>query len=254
MLKYVGVWINLCILRLDGKLSSNLAFGKPAAMSTVYNSISTPARAVDGNHRTGLFFSLCATSKYGDQEPWWMVDLRGYFHIHHIIITNGADPYFAAQGLHSFTIDVFTKNPIGCALATPVQCYNRTDPMGRGETVQFQCLSPVIGRFVRIKKWRMTNILDKLVLCEVQIFSTNAIDCAPLRFFHRILGARLNSTNVIISDVDDVMHCASRCGDGDCLAFNYNQNSQQCQLISTSAFNDSKTMTSSWDYYGMDFC
>ncbi|XP_041379164.1 fucolectin-1-like [Gigantopelta aegis] len=252
MLKYVSVWITLCILRLNGTLFSNLAFQKPATMSTVYNYISTPARAVDGNNGTDWYSDFCASSNYDDLEPWWMVDLRGYFHIHNVTITNRGDGNW--RRLHSFTIDVFTENPIGCARATPVQCYNRTDQLGRGETVQFKCRSPVIGRFVRIKKWKMMSHDDVLTLCEVQVIGTKETACPFTRLFHRARGTRLDSTDDVISGVADVMNCASRCGHRDCLAFNYNQNSQQCQLISAPTFLDSTTMTSSWDYYGVDLC
>ncbi|XP_041379470.1 uncharacterized protein LOC121392198 isoform X2 [Gigantopelta aegis] len=219
MLKYVGVWMmTLCVVRLN----------------------------MDGNT------SLSAATKYGDMEPWWMVDLRGYFDIHDVIVTNFTYSNLWRR-LHSFTIDVFMENPIGCARATPVQCYNRNDTLGRGETVQFKCRSPVIGRFVRIKKWRMENNYDTLMLSEVQVLGTRATDCAFSRLFHRVRETRLNSANDVISGVD-VMNCASRCGRRDCLAFIYNQNSQQCQLISAPTFDDSTTMTSSWDYYGVDLC
>ncbi|XP_041379467.1 uncharacterized protein LOC121392197 [Gigantopelta aegis] len=78
--------------------------------------------------------------------------------------------------------------------------------------------------------------------------------CGFSRLFHLVRETQLNSTNDVISGIVDVMNCASRCGHHDCLAFNYNQNSQQCQLISAPTFNDSATMTSSWDYYGVDLC
>ncbi|XP_041355259.1 fucolectin-7-like [Gigantopelta aegis] len=221
-------------------------------MSTVFNSRSSPSSAVDGNNGTDWYSDFCATSKHDDMEPWWMVDLHGYYHIHDVIITNRENTYW--WRLHSFTIDVFTENPIGCARATPVQCYNRTDPLGRGETVQFKCRSPVNGRFVRIKKWRMTDNRDTLILCEVQVFTTRATGCTSFRPFYRTLRTRLDSENVVISGASDVMNCASRCENSDCLAFNYNQNSQQCQLISAPTFKDSTKMTSSWDYYGVDFC
>ncbi|XP_041346804.1 fucolectin-like, partial [Gigantopelta aegis] len=171
MLKYVGVWMMaLCVVRLNGTFS-NLAFQKPVTMSSVFDANHLASGAVDGNNGTKWLLDLCTTMKHGDMEPWWMVDLRGYFHIHDVIITNC---YSWWQNLNSFTIDVFTENPIGCARATPVQCYNRTDPVGRAETVQFKCHSPVTGRFVRIKKWRMRTSKTQPILCEVQVLGTRA--------------------------------------------------------------------------------
>ncbi|XP_041346818.1 fucolectin-5-like isoform X2 [Gigantopelta aegis] len=244
MLKYVGVWMmTLCVVRLNGTFS-DVAFQKPATMSTVHTIASG---AVDGDTAS------CATTKNGDMEQWWMVDLRGYFDIHDVIIANCDDEYSWLY-LHSFTIDVFKENPIGCAGANPIQCYNRTDLLGRDETVQFKCRSPVIGRFVRIKKWRMMSESETLILCDVQVLGTRATGCGFSRLFHLVRETQLNSTNDVISGIVDVMNCASRCGHRDCLAFNYNQNSQQCQLISAPTFNDSATMTSSWDYYGVDLC
>ncbi|XP_041379542.1 fucolectin-like [Gigantopelta aegis] len=220
-------------------------------MSTVFGANSLPTYAVDGNNDTT--WNVCAETKYGYMDPWWMVDLHGYFDIHFVTITNYGH-YKWWQRLRTFTIDVFIENPIGCARATPVQCYNRTDPVGRGKTVQFKCRSPVTGRFVRIKKWKTVHTYDILVLCEVQVLGTRATGCPFSRPFHRVRETRLNSINDVIFGVLDVMNCASRCGHRDCLAFNYNQNSQQCQLISAPTFNDSTTMTSSWDYYGVDLC
>ncbi|XP_041347181.1 uncharacterized protein LOC121367077, partial [Gigantopelta aegis] len=131
----------------------------------MFNTNFTSSRAVDGNT------DFCAATRYDDIDQWWMVDLHGYFDIIDVIITN-FDRWWSY--LHSFTIDVFTENPIGCARATPVQCYNRTNALGRGKTVQFKCRSTVIGRFVRVKKWKLVKQFDILPLCEVQILGTRA--------------------------------------------------------------------------------
>ncbi|XP_041379165.1 fucolectin-4-like isoform X1 [Gigantopelta aegis] len=163
------VWVILSILRLDGN-SSNLAFEKPSTISTMLRATTTASRAVDGNNETRLKF--CAATTQDDMEPWWMVDLHGYFHIHDVTITT-INGWF----LHSFSIDVFTENPIGCARATSVQCYNRTDPLGQSETKQFRCHSPVIGPIIRVKMWKMLNTMDILFLCEVQVFGTRATGC-----------------------------------------------------------------------------
>ncbi|XP_041379168.1 uncharacterized protein LOC121391693 isoform X1 [Gigantopelta aegis] len=139
------VWVFPCILRLGGTFS-NVAFQKPATMSTVIDVYAIASHAVDG------YTYICAQTNYSDMEPWWMVDLRGYFDIHDVNVTSVYDWLW---NLHSFTIDVFTENPIGCARATPVQCYNRTDAQEPGETIQFECRSPVIGRSsVLSGEWR----------------------------------------------------------------------------------------------------
>ncbi|XP_041356435.1 uncharacterized protein LOC121373747 [Gigantopelta aegis] len=100
----------------------------------------------------------------------------------------------------------------------------------------------------------MRNKYDTPILCEVKVIGTRATGCDFSRLFHRVPETRLNSKNDVIFGVVDVMNCASRCVYRDCLAFNYNQNSQQCQLILAPTFDDSTTMTSSWDYYGVDLC
>ncbi|XP_041379489.1 fucolectin-4-like [Gigantopelta aegis] len=231
----------------------NLAFEKPAAMSTVFSNYHPPSKAVNGHLGTHWDYDFCTATKHGDMEPWWIVDLHGLFLIRDFIITNRGD--YLWERLHSFTIDVFTQNPVGCPHATSVQCYNRTDPLGEGETLTLSCHAPVIGRFVRIRKWKMADKVDILTFCQVQIAGTRVTGCDATKYLRRKQGIRLISKNVMISDVADIIHCLIRCGNSDdCLALNYNYHDRQCQLISTPNFSDSTLTTSLWDYYGMDMC
>ncbi|XP_041355426.1 uncharacterized protein LOC121373050 [Gigantopelta aegis] len=138
-------------------------------MSKVANANTIPSFAVDGNNGTDWNSDFSAVSAYYDLEPWWMVDLLGFFPIHDVIITSMGGPY-----------------------------------------------------------------------CKQHYFI--------------IVFEYLSRRRFVISGASDVTICASRCQNSDCLAFNYNQNSQQCQLISAPTFEDSRTMTSSWNYYGVDLC
>lgn len=75
--------------RCEESLSENLniAVGKPAKMSSIYNSSMTPASAVDGNIEP---LSQCSTTGLGT-EVWWQVDFEGHAIVNNITITNRAD-------------------------------------------------------------------------------------------------------------------------------------------------------------------
>jgi hypothetical protein len=66
----------------------NLALGKPAAQSTVYNGLDA-FQAVDGNV-DGSDASTC-TSTFSESQPWWEVDLGDYASIQTVKVWNRTD-------------------------------------------------------------------------------------------------------------------------------------------------------------------
>ena len=53
----------------------NLALGKPTAQSSTYNAFDSQ-KAVDGSVNAVLADGSCTHTKGGEQEPWFMVDLK----------------------------------------------------------------------------------------------------------------------------------------------------------------------------------
>ncbi|XP_041379169.1 uncharacterized protein LOC121391693 isoform X2 [Gigantopelta aegis] len=124
------VWVFPCILRLGGTFS-NVAFQKPATMSTVIDVYAIASHAVDG------YTYICAQTNYSDMEPWWMVDLRGYFDIHDVNVTSVYD-WFTASGFDSLrwvhwaisrtrqcSTTGVTKAVCGIYTASPLTCLRR---------------------------------------------------------------------------------------------------------------------------------
>ena len=68
-------------------------------------------------------------------------------------------------------------------------------------------------------------------------------------------GARLISENSEISNDTSLTECKTKCGvKVNCLALNFNVNSLQCEVLSSSTFSINVERRSDWDYYGADVC
>ena len=66
----------------------NLAYGKPAEVSSVVNGAWV---AVDGDDNTQHFHFSCIHTSFGDTEPWWRVDLEHAHWIAAVELTNRGD-------------------------------------------------------------------------------------------------------------------------------------------------------------------
>ena len=80
-------------------------------------------------------------------------------------------------------------------------------------------------------------------------------ECSHPRYFWRTTGTRLISENSEISNDTSLTECKKKCGvKVNCLAFNFNVNSLQCEVLSSSNFSINVERRSDWDYYGADLC
>ena len=79
--------------------------------------------------------------------------------------------------------------------------------------------------------------------------------CDTPRYFWRTRGTRLVSENAVLLNGTSLTECSNQCGmKGNCLAFNFNVDSLQCEMISSSSFNSTTESRPDWDYYGSDIC
>ena len=79
--------------------------------------------------------------------------------------------------------------------------------------------------------------------------------CDTPRYFCRTRETRLVSENSVLLNGTFLTECSKQCGmKGNCLAFNFNVDSLQCEMISSSSFNSTTESCPDWDYYGADAC
>ncbi|XP_077990552.1 uncharacterized protein LOC144444875 [Glandiceps talaboti] len=155
--------LQLCEVEVLVSVSSvkvNLALAKLAFQSSLYGD-GYPARAVDGNHDNRISGESCIRTE-NEIGPWWMVDLGSDHNVDKIVVTNRED--------------CCTDNINGLvAMVGPNQNINKNIQCGKefvwdkinNSTIEFECATPIIGRFVGITFENKTNFLN---FCEVYVY------------------------------------------------------------------------------------
>ncbi|XP_041369784.1 uncharacterized protein LOC121383753 [Gigantopelta aegis] len=234
----------------------NVALHKPTNISSIYVQ-GHPDFAVDGSFASDL--NYCSATAHYDMMPWYLIDFMGTFRLSYVNITNRNS---FPQLMHSLAIELFTQNPSRCKTAVSQLCSNFTSGyLGVSETRAFHCVTPLVGRFLRVTKWGMKgNVYDVLQLCEVEAFATPTDNCEYPALYHKSAGTRLvventgNNNNGSVG-VSNIMECSTKClRNGTCLSFNYNDDDKECQLIPNPTKLDTIEDDIKWDYYGEDLC
>lgn len=147
----------------------NIAQGRVARQSSTGHGGSA-SRAVDGN-TNGRYFSGSTTHTVESANPWWEVDLGGYYEISGVEIWNRTD--CCIERLNNYNIYVKkTTSEVGQAYLTYDQRFSadQLNPMVFKKT-------PRVGRYVRIQ----ISGRGILSLSEVKIYGTPvaASEAAP---------------------------------------------------------------------------
>ncbi|XP_046557695.1 fucolectin-like [Haliotis rubra] len=241
--------LNTVLLLVRGTLVSgalnNLALGKPTKSSTFTNN---KARAVDGNREAVFSRNSCWESQDHDMEPYWMVDLQSHFFVEYITVTNRVD--CCGERMHDLKIEVFADDPVLDPSAPSRLCATYDGPMAAGATENISCSCAAQGRYVRIRGLDRTAYNDLLTLCEVEVFEREQIRCFSTDR-HRLEGTRYVG-DVVPVDVVSAAECSTYCSYNiTCVGFNYNYNTQGCELRLGSA---DATSDNDWFYFFQNLC
>ncbi|KAK7878044.1 hypothetical protein WMY93_031294 [Mugilogobius chulae] len=139
----------------------NVAPHGEATQIDTYNELGAASNAIDG-HRTSIYYSKSCSHTATTTDPWWRVDLREYYMITSITITNRGD--CCAHRLDGAQIHIGNSlenngnnNPVVATISHILE--------GRSKT--FTLLEPVEGRYVNV----FLPGTDKyLTLCEVEVY------------------------------------------------------------------------------------
>ncbi|KAK2157478.1 hypothetical protein LSH36_190g00050 [Paralvinella palmiformis] len=161
----------ILIVVVNVKCAQNLALGKPANQTGMYDNLSAD-RAVDGGYGSdngGQYY--CAHPYNKDYKPaeWW-VDLQDTYLVDNVIIYNtyNSGGYFR---LTNFIISV--RHTIDTPGTDCGESYTDTVPLGGNVTITCH----IRGRFVHFRRvgggeeWLVT-------LCEVEVYGRKEIDCS----------------------------------------------------------------------------
>ncbi|XP_070537127.1 uncharacterized protein [Ptychodera flava] len=131
----------------------NIAFNKTATQSsTDYGGVAS--LAVDGDV-TGDFSGGSCTHTVEQTDPWWQVDLAGFYDVDTIVITNRNENADRLAGAKVF-VSPYTNGPYElCGIATS------------GRIITIDCPAVNVAKFLTIKLEGNDLVLS---LCEVQIF------------------------------------------------------------------------------------
>ncbi|XP_062606506.1 uncharacterized protein LOC134268287 [Saccostrea cucullata] len=147
----------------------NVALGKPANLSSVWDIYSEAFYAVDGRGVVpGVGHWYCAHSDGIEPHPYLRIDLQNLFYIDHILLLTRGDYY--AEYLHDVEVRVghmtTWENMDTCGM------FNKTAELG--QTYKIKCTSCLVGKFVTVRilgdKMMHGDGGNQLSLCEVTVW------------------------------------------------------------------------------------
>ncbi|XP_060566629.1 uncharacterized protein LOC132725510 [Ruditapes philippinarum] len=144
----------------------NVALGKPASQTSVYNNNQLTAdKGNDGDADGNINHNHCFHTAY-NINPWWEVDLQDVYYISQVNITNRKDS--STSRAQNVEISVARENPGNWKMLA----YKEGQ---MGPFVSFTFV-PVKARYVRVT---LRNIQTYFHLCEVEVFGQRvpADDC-----------------------------------------------------------------------------
>ena len=134
----------------------NLALGKHAWQSSVYNSVEGAELAVDGNRTTHIH------TKY-ETNPWWMVDLGNEWPVSRVVIVNRAiGAPGAVSRLRNAVVTVSSDRDQDGEV-----CGRFAGPGTAGQIIEITCPEKLRGRYVKLTM----NSANYLNVCEVEVYS-----------------------------------------------------------------------------------
>ncbi|XP_028940141.1 uncharacterized protein LOC104522774, partial [Antrostomus carolinensis] len=147
--------------------AQNVAVGRPATQSSILDTSSGAANAVDGNRDGNWEHGSCSHTTE-ELEPWWRVDLGHQHKVYAVVVKNRDDCCWerlkgAEIHVGDSLVDRGRRNPV-CGIITD------TNP-GSLNTI---CCHGLRGRYVSIF---IPNREDALVMCEVEVIRQG---CVPL--------------------------------------------------------------------------
>lgn len=160
---------NMYVIR--SLLSTNVALGKTASESSIYEDSVVASRAVDGN-TSGIWGESSLSCTNAESNPWWQVDLGSNYYINNINVWNITDSTPAR--LSNYWIFV-SQNPFeGTATIASLK-----DDETVWKQKYFAVPSPsslsaigTVGRYVRVQLEKT----EYLTIAEVEVFSDGIVE------------------------------------------------------------------------------
>ena len=144
----------------------NVALNKPASSSSTNNG-GRPENAVDGKTSSVHEGKKCTETK-SEKSPWWTVDLLEAAKIQFVRLTTRCcdDLPIKNAEIRVGNSTTPTSNPL---------CYWISKELDEGVTETFECVEPLVGKYVSILR---SGVEDVLSLCEVEVFSASGLSIA----------------------------------------------------------------------------
>ncbi|KAM5147986.1 uncharacterized protein ACMZJ9_011622 [Mantella aurantiaca] len=138
----------------------NVAVHGVPQQSSLYNMYGEAKNAIDASLDSNYLYIQC-TGTSEEDNPWWMVDLKGKFKVFTVAVTNRRD--CCAERINGAQIRIGNSAEVG---GTTNPMCGIISTMGRGETLAFEC-DGMVGQYVTIF---LPGKSTTLTVCEVQVF------------------------------------------------------------------------------------
>jgi hypothetical protein len=158
-------YLTLAEVQVFGQAAANVAQGQAASQSSTYAGAAA-SRAVDGN-TNGVWSGNSLSCTASGSQPWWQVDLGGFYEIDAIDVWNRTDG--SQDRLDDFYVFVsdtpFSSNTVAGTLAQEGM-WSQHVVLPGGPRPEVSVAVGAIGRYVRIQ----LGDTNYLTLAEVQVF------------------------------------------------------------------------------------
>ncbi|XP_064628878.1 CUB and sushi domain-containing protein 3-like isoform X2 [Lineus longissimus] len=155
--------LGICTIRVWPKRS--IATLKHASQSSTFGNYSARL-AIDGNLASDPESNSCSLTSY-QNNPWWVVDLKGRKIVSRVILYHKSDRTVTEQ-LANFSLSVTGRKPSGEAYmpAEKEVCYTQKEVVVLGSVTSIRCKSPKKGRFIVVSRAGV----GVMSLCEVLVY------------------------------------------------------------------------------------
>ncbi|XP_013420946.1 fucolectin-1 [Lingula anatina] len=238
----VGVTVIFLDVTLCRNCTKNLAKGKPAYQSSIYQTRNA-SLVVDGNYDDDYHHRSCSHTGWG-QGQWWLVDLQTTERVAGLIITNRGD--CCPDRLNNFEVRVGTSFADSASFTQYKLCasYPGVAPVGN---TSLSCGSPLTGQYVLIIKVGSDD--DPLQLCEVEVYGITR----STTFKRTAAGVRAPLVPLSSLNVRSRRECSISCmKQWKCVAINVlcSGNDQcVCELLPSTAQYGDLLPDTGYDYY-----
>jgi hypothetical protein len=171
------IFVSLCLAYQAAAEDVNIALGKPATVSTLWDPQNLASYAVDGIYPQAYPYLVHTAAE--DYDPWWKVDLESQYEIKVVELWNRQE--CCQDRLRNIIIEVLDKD--GTTVNYGSEIINPDNVLESPMSITYTLDTPTVGRYVQVRRIPDEVIGDEstYILCvsEVLVYGITAWNPVP---------------------------------------------------------------------------